>query len=275
MKFISSKENIKDAKILLTGIPFDATSSFRAGSRFAPDEIRKFSDSIEDYSPYFNKSLNNINFVDIGNIFITINNFSKLSKHVKEELTPYINNKKILSIGGEHLITLPLIELFYSAYPDLIVIQLDAHADLRDTYFDEKYSHATVMRRISEIVGGDNIFQLGIRSGTEDEFIFGKENTNFFPFSINVKEIVNKIKGKKIYLTIDLDVLDPSILPGTGNPEPGGHTFNELIDTLKNLSSLDIIGADVVELSPDNDNSGVSSIVAAKIIRELLIILDN
>ena len=277
MKFIGSRNSINSAKTVLIGIPFDATSSFRSGSRFAPNSIRLYSDSLETYSPVFDSDIEDLPFYDYGDIFVTINNFKKLSENI-EEMYPQLikQNKKILSIGGEHLITYPILLSYKKMFPDLKIIHIDAHADLRDNYLGEKFSHATVIRRISEFINPDNIFQFGIRSGTREEFEFAEKNTNFFPFNLSENiNILKKIQGEKVYVTLDLDVLDPSIFPGTGTPEPGGVFYKELEIFLKHLYNLDIIGGDVVELLPDNDRNGISSIVAAKIIRELIIIMNK
>jgi agmatinase len=272
IKFFCSNNNIDKADIVMIGLPFDATSSFRAGSRFAPDDVRVISESIESYSPYLDKDLEDIEFYDAGNIDITISNFEKLRSATRQKIDELLSqNKKVLSIGGEHLVTLPLIESYHKKYPNLKIIHFDAHADLRDEYLGEKFSHATVLRRVAEIVGSKNIYQFGIRSGTKEEFEYGKNNTNFFPFEMCVENVVDELQETPIYLTIDLDVLDPSIFPGTGTPEPGGICFSELLTTIKKLNGLNIVGIDAVELSPSNDTSRVSSIATAKIIRELLL----
>ena len=277
MRFLGSKDSIEEANIVLLGIPFDATSSFRGGSRFAPDSIRIFSDVLESYSPYLDKNIEDIKFYDYGNCYETVNNYKVLDESIEELFKDFLlSDKKVISIGGEHLISLPVIKSYNEFYNDLVVVHIDAHADLRDEYFGEKYSHATVMRRVSEILPCENIYQFGIRSGIKDEFIFAKNNFNFYPFLLTFDEnIFTELKNKNIYLTIDLDVLEPSCFPGTGTPEPGGVIFNDLLEFLVKFSELNVVGADVVELSPDYDKSGVSSIVAAKVIRELIIILNK
>jgi len=277
--FLGAKDYFEKSEIVIIGVPFDATSSFRAGSRFAPDSIRFYSESIETYSPYFDYDIEEINFYDYGNIEVTISNFFQLRKALKEKVKFFLKKgKKVLSIGGEHLITLPIIEAYHEFYNDLKIIQLDAHLDLRDTYLNEKYSHATVMRRISEIISVKNIFQFGIRSGTKEEFLFANRNTNFFPFSLpDLNNFLDKFLKTNIYLTLDLDVFDPGVMPGTGNPEPGGIGFNDFMKFLNELTKVNanIVGVDVVELSPEYDKSGNSSVFAAKVIRELLVILKN
>ena len=277
MKFLASSNDFDLANIILLGVPFDATSSFRGGSRFAPDSIRIFADVLETYSPYFDFDISNIKFFDYGNIWATISNFEVLNNKLSEIKDNFLDtNKKIIAIGGEHLVSLPIVKSYFKKYKNLVYIQLDAHADLRDRYFNEKFSHATVVRRITDFLPNKSIYQFGIRSGLKEEFNFAKNNTKFFPFSLDLdNDTVNELKGKDIYLSIDLDVLDPSIFPGTGTPEPGGITFNDLMLFFKKIYGLNIVGADVVELSPHYDINGVSSIVAAKVIRELLILLNK
>ncbi len=277
MKFIGSKENIENCDIVLVGLPFDGTSSFKSGSRFAPNSVRIYSDVLETYSPVFDKDIENVNFYDYGDICITVNNFQKFSQQVHNTYSELLKqSKRILSVGGEHLVTLPVVSAYKEFFENFKLIHIDAHADLRDNYLDEKFSHATVMRRISEVIKPEGIYQFGMRSGTKDEFVFAKNNTKFQPFHLNDNlNFIDELKGKKVYITIDLDILDPSVFPGTGTPEPGGVSFKELENFLKKLYNLDIIGADVVELLPDNDTSGISSVVAAKVIRELLILINK
>ena len=275
-RFLGSKDDLKNAEIVIIGVPFDATSSFRPGSRFAPDSVRLYSDSIETYSPYLDFDIDDINFFDYGNIEVTINNFSILSAHLNKIVKSFLKeNKKTLIIGGEHLISFPVIKAYREFYRDLKVIQLDAHTDLRDEYMGEKFSHATVMRRVSEIIGPENLFQMGLRSGTKNEFNFANKYTNLVKFSIKVENFLDKFKNFPIYLSIDLDVFDMSILSGTGNPEPGGINFTDFIDFLMKIRDLNIVGCDIVELNPEIDKTGNSSIYAAEVIREVLIVLNK
>jgi len=268
--FLGCNKDLKDADIVIMGVPFDGTSSFRPGSRFAPNAIREASYGIETYSPVFDKDIElDMSICDIGDMEIPFGNFQKVASIVEEKVETFFP-KKIVSIGGEHLITLPLFKKFHEKFSDIFLIHFDAHADLRDDYLGEKLSHATVIKRISEITNFDKIFQYGIRSGTKDEYNLIKKHKTL---NRSVEEIKNIIGKKPVYLSIDLDVLDPSIFPGTGTPEPGGYSFNELINFIRQLNNLNIVGCDVVELSPHYDASGVSTIVAAKVIRELFFIL--
>ncbi len=186
------------------------------------------------------------------------------------------NDKKPLMIGGEHLVSLSAFEALLPQYPDLHIIHFDAHTDLREDYMGEKLSHATVIRRGWDLLGDGKIFQFGIRSGTKAEFEWAKEHTHLNKFDAStLSEILPQLEGKPIYLTIDLDVLDPSIFSGTGTPEPGGMQMKEFLDALSSLKNLNFVGADVVELSPHYDASGVSTAVACKVIREVLLLLAN
>jgi agmatinase len=275
MKYYSATSSFEKANIVLVGVPYDGTSSFRPGSRFAPGAIRENSYGIESYSPYFDRDLREKKIYDMGDMPLPFGDKELVLDIIEKFSSKLIKNKKkLLSIGGEHLISFPLVKTFSKKYENLVVVHLDAHSDLIDSYRSEKLSHASVIRRVAEIIGFENIYQLGIRSlnSTDFNLPYRKENLCLFNFD-KMQEYVNKINNRPVYLTIDLDVLDPSIFPGTGTPEPGGITYKELIDCLKKLSVLNIVGCDVVELSPQYDTSGVSSIVAASVIREVLCLL--
>lgn len=256
--------------VVMLGLPFDGTVSYRPGSRFAPEQIRLASWGLEEYSPYFDKHLEDVNFHDAGDLEFPLGNTYKsldlIEKNVEEI---YKDGKKVFGIGGEHLVTLPEIKAVSKFYKDLAIVHFDAHTDLREEYLGEEMSHSAVIRHASKITGPENLRQIGIRSGMKEEFEFMKKhNTLAHKFSD-----LDALKGKKIFVTVDLDVLDPSIMPGTGTPESGGLTFKELVEWFNYLKNFDIIGADVVELAPDYDASGVSTAVATKVIRELLMIL--
>lgn len=273
--FLNSTERIESSDIIIAGVPFDGTSSFRPGSRFAPDVIRSYSVLFETYSPYQRRDVDNIRIYDIGNIDLLFGNTEKNMKIIEEQYDILNKNKKpIISLGGEHLISFPIVKSLSKNYDDLHILHFDAHADLRTDYLGEKYSHASVIRLISDITTPQNIYQFGIRSGTEEEFEFAGNHTNFYPFSFpDLKPILNKLENKPVYITIDLDILDPSYFPGTGTPEPGGVSFNDLLFKLIKLKELNIVGADIVELSPDYDKSGISAAAACKVLRELILII--
>lgn len=275
LTFIGCDKDYDKSDIVIFGAPFDGTTSFRPGTRFAPNVIRVESDGIETYSPYMEIDIEDKFITDIGDIECVFGNKEKTLENISSMTKEILDSgKKPLMIGGEHLVTLGQFEEIYKKHKDVVIIHFDAHADLRDDYLGEKLSHATVLRRCFDLVGNDKIYQFGIRSGEKAEFEFSKENTIMEKFNSNtIGDVVKEINDKPVYLTIDLDVLDPSIFSGTGTPEPGGLTFKEFIDALKHLAGLNIVGADVVELAPQYDTSGVSNAVACKVIREVLCLL--
>ena len=265
--WMGQNPDYKSAEVVMVGLPFDGTVSYRSGSRFAPEMIRLASWGLETYSPYFDKDLEEVNFHDAGDLEFPLGNTYKSLELIKENAEAiFQDKKKFFGIGGEHLVTLPALQAAVNHFKDIVVIHFDAHTDLRKEYLGEEMSHSAVLYHIGSIIGFENIKQIGIRSGMKDEFeLMGKYNTR-----LNFPEQLTQFVNKNVFVTVDLDVLDPSIMSGTGTPEAGGLTFNELMDWFKKLQGLNIIGADVVELAPDYDTSGVSTAVATKVIRELL-----
>lgn len=268
--WLGSVDDYCDSQIVMVGLPFDGTCSYRPGSRFAPERLRPASWGLEDYSPIFNKHLDEACFFDAGELEFPLGN-TKASLDLIEENARqvYLDGKKFLGIGGEHLVTYPAVKACLEKYPDLKIVHFDAHTDLREDYLGEKLSHASVMRRIGEMTGFHNIRQIGIRSGLKEEFDLMKE----YGTLIHSPSELDVFKNEKIFLTIDIDVLDPSVMPGTGTPEAGGLTYCELNNWLQYLKNFDIAGADVVELAPDYDSSGVSTAVTTKVIRDVLMIM--
>ena len=268
--WLGSVDGYNDSQIVMVGLPFDGTCSYRPGSRFAPERLRPASWGLEDYSPIFNKHLDEARFFDAGELEFPLGN-TKASLDLIEENARqvYLDGKKFFGIGGEHLVTYPAVKACLEKYPDLKIVHFDAHTDLREDYLGEKLSHASVMRRIGEMTGFHNIRQIGIRSGLKEEFDLMKE----YGTLIHSPSELDVFKNEKIFLTIDIDVLDPSVMPGTGTPEVGGLTYCELNNWLQYLKNFDIAGADVVELAPDYDSSGVSTAVTTKVIRDVLMIM--
>lgn len=262
------------ANIIMLGLPFDGTVSYRSGSRFAPEQIRLASWGLEEYSPRFDKDINDCNFHDIGDLEFPLGNTVKSLELIKDNVKQiYDDGKRLLGIGGEHLITYPEIVAISDVYgDDLAIIHFDAHTDLRDEYMGEKLSHSAVIKLCSRYVRPENIKQIGIRSGMKEEWEFMKRNNTFIKDNNDYKSL-DCLLDKKVFITVDLDVLDPSVMSGTGTPESGGMSFNELMGWFEYLKKFDIIGADVVELAPDYDTSGCSTAVATKVIRELLMIM--
>lgn len=262
------------ANIIMLGLPFDGTVSYRSGSRFAPEQIRLASWGLEEYSPRFDKDINDCNFHDIGDLEFPLGNTVKSLELIKDNVKQiYDDGKRLLGIGGEHLVTYPEIVAISDVYgDDLAIVHFDAHTDLRDEYMGEKLSHSAVIKLCSRYVRPENIKQIGIRSGMKEEWEFMKRNNTFIKDNNDYKSL-DCLLDKKIFVTVDLDVLDPSVMSGTGTPESGGMSFNELMGWFEYLKKFDIIGADVVELAPDYDTSGCSTAVATKVIRELLMIM--
>ncbi len=272
--FIGCDASYEEASTVLFGVPFDSTVSFRPGTRFAPNRIRIDSEGLETYSLYQDMDLEDKKIADIGDVNIFYGNALKTLDNVYLTVKKIINDHKIpFMIGGEHLISYPSVRATFEQYPDLRVIHFDAHTDYRDTFFDEKLSHATVMRRIHDELGDNRIYSFGIRSGQKEEFDFAKKHQYLEPFDVNtLDKIIKEISQYPIYITLDLDILDPAYMPGTGTQEAGGLTFTELLNALLKLKNLNIVGLDMVELSPDYDASGASTATATKLVRELLLL---
>lgn len=273
--FIGCKSSYDEAEIVIFGAPFDGTTSYRPGTRFAPSAIRSESDGIETYSPYQDKDLEDYAIFDSGDLVLPFGQPSKALAFIEKRTKEILEDHKCpLMIGGEHLVTLGVARAIIKKYPDVVFIHFDAHTDLRDDYLGEQLSHATVIRRIWDLVGDGRIYQFGIRSGERSEWEFAKAHTDLTPFTLEgLDEVIESLKGKPVYFTLDLDVLDPSVFPGTGTPEAGGVTYKELQSALEKLSALNIVGADMNELSPHYDHSGLSTAVACKVLREMLLMM--
>ncbi|AGC68778.1 agmatinase SpeB [Thermoclostridium stercorarium subsp. stercorarium DSM 8532] len=272
-KIIGCDNSYEESRIVVFGAPFDGTVSYRPGARFGSSAVRSESYSIETYSPYQDRDLEDIRVFDAGDLELPLGNTVKVLEIIEEYAYRILNDGKIpFMIGGEHLVSLGAVRAAVKKYKDLHIIHFDAHSDLRDEYLGESLSHATVMRRCWELVGDRRIFQFGIRSGSREEIYWGKDHvyTSFFDFS-RLDGVVEALKGKPVYLTIDLDVLDTSVFPGTGTPEAGGVTFSELLDAVGKVSCLDIVALDMTELSPPLDPSGASTVLACKLLREVLL----
>lgn len=276
--FMACDTNYKNADIVMFSAPFDGTTSFRPGTRFAGGAIRRDSYGLETFSPYQDADLLDCRVLDSGELDLPIGDPLAALKVIKKRTAAILKDGKIpFMIGGEHLVTLGAFGAVAEKYPNVHIIHFDAHADLRNDYLGVKLSHACVIRRCYDIVGDGRIFQFGIRSGDKSEFEWkeGKVTTRLFDFE-GLYGVLEELKGKPVYFTLDLDVLDPSVFPGTGTPEPGGVTFDALRKAATAVCRrADIVGCDVNELSPPYDQSGISTAAACKIIREMLIALEN
>ncbi len=281
VRFLGCEATYEEATTVIFGAPYDGTSSYRPGSRFAPQEIRLASDGLETWSPYQNRDLEDYAIHDAGDLVPAIGNSKAMLALVEEQTGQIIQDgKKPFMLGGEHLLSLGAVRALLKKYPDLEVLHFDAHTDLREEYLGEELSHATVIRQIWKLLGDKRIYTFGIRSGLAEEFAFAKKHLHFYPFTLELVEKAleaSKLKDKRtpVYLTIDLDVLDPSVFPGTGTPEPGGVFFPDLMQAVFAMRGLNVVGMDLVELAPGYDSSGVSTLVAWKIMREALLALFN
>ncbi len=275
--FIACDGEYEKSDIVIFGAPFDSTTSYRPGTRFGAKAIRQESYGIETYSPYQDKDMTDYVYYDAGDLELCIGSGELVLEQIKDMTAEILSDGKIpFMLGGEHLVTLGAVRAVQEKYDELYIIQFDAHADLRDDYLGVKNSHACVMRRCYELVGEKHIYQHGIRSGEKTEFVFAKEHTVMTPFDLSgVDDMVKVLKGKKVYLTIDMDVIDPSEFPGTGTPEAGGVKYTQLLDALLKISSLDVVGLDMNELSPPYDPSGISTALCCKLVRELLLMFSK
>lgn len=278
LTFLFCNSDYEEAKTVIFGAPFDGTTSYRPGTRFAPNAIRVESYGLEVYSPYQDKNLTDYPIFDAGDLVPKIGSVDKMIDDIETFTTKLLDDgKQPVMLGGEHSLTVGTIRAMAKKYPDLHILHFDAHTDLRDTYFDHKLSHANVLYRAWELIGDGRIFQFGIRSGAKEEFEWAKEHVIQNKYNTNgLDEALKIVKDKPVYITIDLDVLDPSVFPGTGTPEPGGISFQELLDAILKFTQLEnIVGADVMELAPHYDQTGASTIVACKVLRELLIAINS
>lgn len=280
--FMSMDDSYEESNLVVFGAGFDGTTSNRPGTRFASTAMRPEFYGLETYSPILNLDMDDYKICDIGDLELSIGNTDIVLDEIYEGTKQIVKDNKVpFMIGGEHLVTLPAFKAVHDKYKDIYVLHFDAHTDLRDEYNNNKNSHATVIKRIWDIIGDNKIYQFGIRSGTKEEFEFSLEDKHTYMETHTIdtfEEIIKSLDGKNIYLTIDLDVLDPSIFPGTGTPEPGGITYKEFESIFKILknSNINLVGCDIVELSPDYDNTSVSTVTACKILRELtLVIIDK
>ncbi|MFA5536717.1 MAG: agmatinase [Bacillota bacterium] len=272
--FMGSQATHQQADFVLFGVPMDFTVSFQSGTRFGPQAIRLVSDALEEYSYYQQGSLKDVKYYDAGDLDLPLGNtLLSLDRIEKVADNIFISNKLPVAMGGEHLISFPLVKAAKKHFEDLVVFHFDAHGDLREDYGGEIYNHATVMRHVGKLVGFENLYQFGIRSGSAEELAFAKSNVNFFFDEIlePLNRLANGWQGGPIYLSIDIDVVDPAFAPGTGTPEPGGCTSKEILQAMLLMVKLPVVALDIVEVSPQRDQSQRTAVLAAKLIREALI----
>ncbi len=277
--FIACDAPFEDADIVLYGAPFDSTTSFRPGARFGAAAMRHESFGLETYSPYQDKDLEDIAVFDSGDLELCFGSAEAALADIEARAEEILAAGKFpLLLGGEHLVTLGAVRAVYKKYPGLHIIHFDAHADLRDDYLGAKLSHACVIRRCHDLLGDGRIHQFCIRSGERAEFRFAQAHTEMHKFSFEgLEACVEALRAANapVYLTVDLDCLDPSAFPGTGTPEAGGVGFLQLIEAIFKVCRLNVVGADLNELAPMLDPSGVSTATACKVLREMMLSLSN
>ncbi|HNT43943.1 MAG TPA: agmatinase [Syntrophorhabdaceae bacterium] len=268
-RYISSRPDEGGPGIVILGCPLDVTSSFRGGSKFGPESLRKASWTLETYSPYLGLDLDDMDLFDAGDLELPQGNLPGSLDRIEKSAARIIGpGRKPLFLGGEHLVTYPLVKSMMGSFPLLQLVHFDAHCDLRDEYEGEKLSHATVMKRVREL-GISGMHQIGIRSGTRQEF------AELSPVHSPDGLAGSLERDIPIYISFDIDVFDPSLMSGVTTPEPGGLMFGEVMDYLSVLKGMDIVGADLVELAPDYDTTFVSSVCAAKVAREIVMLLHS
>ncbi len=275
--FIGCDAAFADARLVLFGAPFDSTTSFRPGARFGSSAMRHESFGIETYSPYQDRDLTDCAIFDSGDLELCFGSAEAALADIEARAQEILKADKMpILLGGEHLVTLGAVRAAAQKYPDLHIIHFDAHADLRDDYLGAKLSHACVIRRCHDILGDGRIHQFCIRSGDREEFRFARQHTELHPFSFEGLDTVCArliAENAPVYLTIDLDCLDPACFPGTGTPEAGGVTFPQLLTAILQVAQLNVVAADLNELAPMLDPSGASTAMACKVLRELLLAL--
>lgn len=273
--FLGARVEVEQPDALILGVPLDATESFRSGTDKAPNRLRVVSDSLESYCPVLQADLEDLNLLDQGNL-----DFTGLALEESLDLIKKAANELIaqdclaLFMGGEHTITWPLVQAYFDKFPDLTLLHLDAHLDMRENYEGQKLCHATVVRRVAEISSQLRVVSLGIRSGSREDYHFAQKAKNVAfsgKLSLTPSQI-SDFKKRPVYLSLDIDVLDPAQAPGTGNPEPGGFTYEEVFRFFKSIRELNVVAVDVVEVSPPSDIGDITSIVAAKLIRQALLL---
>ncbi|MBQ4840777.1 agmatinase [Bacillus safensis] len=275
--FIGSHPTWEDAKVILYGMPMDWTVSYRPGSRFGPNRIREVSIGLEEYSPYLDRELHEVPFFDAGDIPLPFGNAQKSLDLIEEYVDSILEKGKFpLGMGGEHLVSWPVFRAMYKKYPDLAIIHMDAHTDLREEYEGEPLSHSTPIRKAAGLIGPENVFSFGIRSGMKEEFEWAKEagmHISKFEVLEPLKQVLPKLKGRPVYVTIDIDVLDPAHAPGTGTVDAGGITSKELLASIHAIAGSDVqvVGADLVEVAPVYDHSDQTANTASKLLREMLL----
>lgn len=272
LHFVEAEQILDGADAILVGLPWDRTASYRSGSRFGPDAIRVASDSVETYDPDLDFDLLDLGtYCDLGNANIEGGSAEEAVQEMRSALNDLPIGTPVVGLGGEHTVTLPLVEHALKAHPDLVHIVFDAHADLRDEFEGSPFSHACVARRVLDLVGPERLALFGIRSGLKEEFELMKQHGMLYPANESgMQQLLDRIGDAPLYISVDVDGFDPGLLPGTGTVEAGGFSWQDYTSMVRLLKGRRIGGADVVELAPDLDATGRSNVLAAKVTRTLI-----
>jgi agmatinase len=273
--YMGSRRDPAGCSVGLFGVPYDGTTSFRPGTRFGPAAIREVSTGLETYCPQLDADLEDVAFADLGAVDIPFGAPEPVVQAVRRATQSVLElGLRPLMLGGEHSISSGAVASVAAQHPDLVLVQLDAHADLRHTWLGAHHSHACAMRRCLEVLPSQQLLQVAIRSGTRDEFSELRNSGRLVPI-VAMAEALRPLRGTPLYLTVDLDWFDPAVLPGTGTPEPGGFLWGDFAALIAELRHHRLVGADVVELAPMLDPTGVSSVLAAKVVRSLVLLMGS
>ncbi|QNJ07390.1 agmatinase [Synechococcus sp. MEDNS5] len=271
--FMGARRDSSGCQVGVFGVPYDGTTSFRPGTRFGPAAIREVSSGLETYCPQLDRDLDTLAYADLGALNIAFGAPEPVVEAVKRATAHILAlGLKPLMLGGEHSISSGAVAAVAKDHPDLVLVQLDAHADLRQTWLGASHSHACAMRRCLDVLPSGDLLQIAIRSGTAEEFSELHRSGRLIPLH-QMSQKLSDLRGRPIYLTVDLDWFDPAVMPGTGTPEPGGFTWADFAALINELQYHHLVGADVVELAPQLDPSGISSVLAAKVTRSLLLLM--
>jgi agmatinase len=274
-RFIACRASLPDARIALFGIPFEGRVNLRRGADHGPRELRLASDSIETYSPFLGRDLEDLALADLGDCELGDGTPREQLARAREEIRRFWRPGLLpVMLGGDHTATLPVIEVLAPAIPDLRILQLDAHPDLREEFLGERYNYASAMARVMDVVAPERVYQVGMRTGAREEF--QRKAPHLFPAHRlhpveAVKRVLPELQAHPLYVTIDVDVLDPSEAPGTGAPEPCGITAAELVEIVRLLAPCRVVGTDLMEVAPAWDPSGRTGITASWILREAIL----
>lgn len=272
--FMAARPQYEAARAVIVGVPLDLTGSFRPGTRGGPAAIRSMSYCLEEYSLDLERDLRDVPFHDLGDVALPPGDVEEALRRIREAVARLCKEGKIpFLLGGEHLITLPAVQAVAACYPSLALVHIDAHADLRTEYLGARLSHATVMRRVGEFLGPRNIYHFGIRSADGAETKAARESGAFYTHRVlpGLERTVAALGDRPVYVSLDIDVVDPAFAPGVGTPEPAGVPPQEVLAAVRILGNLRVVGWDVVEVNPVYDPAGITALLAAKIVREALL----